>query len=98
MSLEYIVYTDKSKETPNSLIETQDKIFIVRVLSEHFSKPDSLTAQDDGIPMENINIPELIERVKNNDCLGTYSYNVHQINGDLTKVAASRELKRPDNF
>ena len=91
MSHEYEIFEIESKPG-SSLIRSQQGIFF-RDYSQSLANNDSLIAKDDGVPIDQINIQELTNRLGNIVCCGTYSYRVYTIEGNTTRIALSKETE-----
>jgi len=70
----------------NNLIKIKDKSFIRRLDQVNVS-PDKEIAKDNGTPIEEINTDSLFQILKDQECYGTYSYNVLKKNGEYTRIA-----------
>jgi len=91
MSHEYEIFEIESKPG-SSLIRSQQGIFF-RDFNQSLTTNDSLIAKDDGISINQINIPKLIDRLDKIVCPGTYSYQVETIKGNTTWIALSKETE-----
>lgn len=74
----------------SSLIKSSQGI-LIRDFSQSLANNDSLIAKDDGVPIDQLNISELIDITSRIVCSGTYSYRIKTIEGEMTHVALSKE-------
>lgn len=73
----------------NILINTPDGAF-VRRLDQHNIPKSHKIAEDDGTPMDRINMEDFLEKVETDKCLGTYTYSVETIDGGEARVAVTK--------
>ena len=90
MSHEYEISEIEGKPGSNFIQCPKGNFF--RDFSQSLANNDSLIAKDDGISIDQIDIPELIDRLGNIVCYGTYSYRVKTIDGNTTRIALSKEI------
>ena len=92
MNCEYqIINIDNplSQNFGNSLI-TSNEGFFIRRLDQNKKPKDSRVAEDDGTPISQLNIDDLIRKANTTACSGTYTQNVQKIDGGEARIAVSK--------
>ena len=92
MTCEYQIINIDNPSSPNfgnSLINSSEGLFLRR-LDQNQKPKNSRIAEDDGTPIDQLDIDDLVRKANTSQCSGTYTQHVQKIDGGEATIAITK--------